>query len=115
MLLVKYPHIWCLYQFPQVGKQQHQLPILRIVVKWHNRNAILRLNGIRYAAVVHNHHMLGIAVDISQVFDVEALFECTMLAVETVADEFVVGVQVVQYGIGIQAARSCKDDDLGYL
>jgi hypothetical protein len=63
------------------------------VVVWENRNAVAELVGIGVSCIVDEHHILGVSVDHSQIFDVHAFgAEVAVLAEESVVHPFALGV-----------------------
>lgn len=95
---------------------QH-LFIIRIVVEGNYWDSIIDLEGKWIHRIVHYYQVFQISVpDDSQVLDIIPLLgEYTMLSIHAILDEFMIRINVVQYGICIGLVTGCEDDDLEVL
>ena len=84
------------------------------VVEGDNGDAIVDLIGERVHAVVYDHHVFHSSVgNDSQVFDVVALRRLNaVLPVQSILEQLILRVNVVQYGISVGLVRRCEHDHL---
>lgn len=78
-----------------------------------NGHSVVQLVGIGVGRIIDKQHILHISAQNSEILDEVALVrEMAMLPIETVMDEIPLGVEIVQYLVGIAGLAGGEDDDL---
>lgn len=101
------------YLLKQIWLECLQLKIIGSFVVWEDGDTILQLEGIRVGCIVDQDNFWKISIDDSEVFNVHAfLAETAVLTVETVLEDDLIGIDVVQYHVGIRTMAGCEDNEL---
>lgn len=88
-----------------------------VIIERNDWNTIVDLEGKTVDAVVYYDHIFEVAaVEDSEIFDVVS-FRCqaAVLTVESVFDELMVWINVVQDSISVHLVTGCEDNDLKVL
>ena len=107
------PHIFHTCQFIQILFQGRQLKVTFARVVRQNWNAIIDLIGVGVGCIVNQHHLTQGTVYYAEVFDVGPIcHQIARLPKYAMVDVLMLGVQVVQNGIGIARLAGGKHHDL---
>ena len=104
-------------QTVQVEYQVQHLFVALLVVERDDRNAVVDLVRERVHRVIYNHHVFHAAVgDDSQVLYVVALRGLhAVLSIHAVLEKLVLGIDVIENGVGVDLVRGCEYDHLEHL
>lgn len=112
ILPIDHSYILGFCQFLQIPLQGTQLEVLPLI-KRQNRNPIIQLKRIRIRGVINQHHVLQVSVQASQVLHMELVGEDdTMWAVESVGEDLVLRVQLVEDSVRVGLVARCEDYNL---
>jgi len=112
ILPIDHSYILRFCQFLQIPLQGTQLEVLTLI-KRQNRNPIIQLKRIRIRGVINQHHVLQVSVQASQVLHMELVGEDdTMWAVESVGEDLVLRVQLVEDSVRVGLVARCEDYNL---
>ena len=106
------PHIVELDELLEEVEQAQQLPILVEMVVGQDGDPIIRLQHNRKARIIHQDTVLQSSVHTSQILSIEPLLQRAVLSVESVREEPLMGVEVVQNNVSVGGAAGGEDDDL---
>lgn len=95
----------------QVILKSLELVVVLALIVWNYGDSVLDLESVGVGRVVHQHHLIGRPIDHPQILNIRALRGCkTVLPEQSVMNVFVLGVQVVQYHVGVARVTRCKHD-----
>ena len=111
--LIDFPHILAHQQLHHIILQHLQLKINLPVIVRENRDPVLKLISIRIRSVVHENHVLQVAVYHPEIFDVHALGgEVAVLSEETMVDPLAIWVEVVYDHVAVACMAGGEEDYL---
>ena len=109
--LVDFPHVGALAEHLQVLLQLRQLRVGPLRVG-QDGDRIFQLEDIWVGRVVQQHHVLGPAVEDPQILGVDFLCDfVAVLAVEAVAEDLVVRVDLVQHRVDVGLVTGSENHD----
>lgn len=108
---VDFPHVLGEQHALDVGLQRPQLVIVLALVVGDDGDGVVDLEGVGIGCVVDQQQLRQVPVYHSQILHVDAVVgDVAVLTVQSMVDELVVGVEVVQDDVGI-ARVACREDD----
>ena len=104
-------------QTTQIVNQVEHFFIIRVIIKWNDWYSVVYLKSKWVDGIVHDYQIIEVSVsNYSQVFYIVSLLcQNAMLSVHSVLDQFMIGVNVVEYRICVSLVTGSKDYDLEVL
>jgi hypothetical protein len=85
------------------------------VIVWHNRYAIVWLKHETERRVVHKNRIFQSSVYHPQVLHVVTFFQSAMLPIQSMREDLIVRIQVLNDYISVRGATGCEEDNLSDL